>query len=166
MTYGYDVYKFYSLPPEELLLDDARNPMCEAFPRVTTFIKDHKVSLKICQVASCTYYQYGSGGRQVSLNALCILGLNIIMDKVYLVLWYWYIFLIICGIARIIIRLILTPHTYNVQEKSNRYIFRACQVSQKFRFQQMELRMHRYFKTDENIVRVKEYLAECSVGDW
>merc|ERR1711971_1115884 len=35
-----------------------------------------------------------------------------------------------------------------------------------FRFQQMELRMHRYFKTDENIMRVKEYLAECSVGDW
>ena len=110
MTYGYDVYKFYSLPPEELLLDDARNPMCEAFPRVTTFMKDHKVSQRISQVASCTYYQYGSGGRQVSLNALCILGLNIIMDKVYLVLWYWYMFLIICGIARIIIRLFLTPH--------------------------------------------------------
>ena len=34
MTYGYDVYTFYSLPPEELLLEDARNPMCEAFPRV------------------------------------------------------------------------------------------------------------------------------------
>ena len=115
MTYGYDVYKFYSLPPEELLLDDARNPMCEAFPRVTTFMKNHKqynkVSLQISQVASCTYYQYGSGGRQVSLNALCILGLNIIMDKVYLVLWYWYIFLIICGIARIIVRLSLTPYT-------------------------------------------------------
>ena len=34
MTYGADVYNFYSLPPEELLLEDARNPMCEAFPRV------------------------------------------------------------------------------------------------------------------------------------
>ena len=34
MTYGADVYRFYSLPPEELLLEDARNPMCEAFPRV------------------------------------------------------------------------------------------------------------------------------------
>ena len=65
-----------------------------------------RCSLKAFKVASCTYFQYGSGGRQVSLNALCILGLNIIMDKVYLVLWYWYIFLIICGIARIIIRLL------------------------------------------------------------
>ena len=30
----------------------------------------------------------------------------------------------------------------------------------------MELRMHRYFKKNENIVKVKKYLAECSVGDW
>ena len=30
----------------------------------------------------------------------------------------------------------------------------------------MELRMHRYFKKNENIIRVKKYLAECSVGDW
>ena len=39
MTYGADVYNFYSLPPEELLLEDARNPMCEAFPRVGTSIQ-------------------------------------------------------------------------------------------------------------------------------
>lgn len=48
MTYGYDVYKFYSLPPEELLLDDARNPMCEAFPRVKSLLsflkKTHKMN--------------------------------------------------------------------------------------------------------------------------
>ena len=43
---------------------------------------------------------------------------------------------------------------------------RICQISAKFRFCQMELRMHRYFKKDENIDRVKEYLGECSVGDW
>ena len=81
-------YRFYSLPPEEIMLADSRNPMCEAFPRV----------------ASCTYYQYGAGGRQSALNALCILGLNIIIDKVYLILWFWYIVLILCGLARLIIR--------------------------------------------------------------
>ena len=54
----------------------------------------------------------------MSLNALCILGLNIIMDKVYLVLWYWYIFLIICGIARIIIRFL---STINIHQDSVSY---------------------------------------------
>ena len=46
----------------------------------------------------------------MSLNALCILGLNIIIDKVYLVLWFWYIFLIICGLARLVFRFKMSRH--------------------------------------------------------
>ena len=34
------------------------------------------------QVASCSYFQYGGGGEQSRLDALCILALNIINDKV------------------------------------------------------------------------------------
>ena len=34
------------------------------------------------QVASCTFYQFGAAGRQVGLNALCILTLTILVDKV------------------------------------------------------------------------------------
>ena len=30
LSYGADVYRFYSLPPEEIMLEDSRNPMCEA----------------------------------------------------------------------------------------------------------------------------------------
>ena len=41
-----------------------------------------------------------------------------------------------------------------------------CQLSPQFRYRQMELRMHRYFKKNENILKVKTYLGECSVGDW
>ena len=32
--------------------------------------------------ASCDYWRWGSGGRQESINAICILALNIINDKV------------------------------------------------------------------------------------
>ena len=35
LTYGSDVYQFYSLPAEEKTLLDIHNPMCEAFPRVS-----------------------------------------------------------------------------------------------------------------------------------
>ena len=42
------------------------NPMCYAFPRI----------------ASCEYYRFGSAGGQEKINALCILGLNLINDKV------------------------------------------------------------------------------------
>ena len=34
--------------------------------------------------ASCDYWRWGSGGRQESINAICILALNIINDKVML----------------------------------------------------------------------------------
>ena len=34
LSYGFDVYQYYSLPPEETTLEDIHNPMCEAFPRV------------------------------------------------------------------------------------------------------------------------------------
>ncbi len=30
----------------------------------------------------------------------------------------------------------------------------------------MKMKMHRYFKHNENIERVKAYILACSVGDW
>ena len=35
LTYGSDVYQYYSLPAEETTLEGVHNPMCEAFPRVS-----------------------------------------------------------------------------------------------------------------------------------
>ena len=52
--------------PEERALVHASNPMCEAFPRI----------------AACEYVRYGSGGREDTRSAICILGLNMINDKV------------------------------------------------------------------------------------
>lgn len=45
--YGFKVFLYYSLPPEETQMMEYVNPMCEAFPRV----------------ASCTYWRYGFGGK-------------------------------------------------------------------------------------------------------
>ena len=80
--------RYYSFPPEEIDALDITNPMCEAFPRV----------------ASCTFWKYGSGGVPVGHNAICILSLNIIIDKVYLILWYWYVTVSLLGAIRVICR--------------------------------------------------------------
>ena len=64
MRYGPNVVEYYSLPSAERETFSV-NPMCEAFPRI----------------AACHYYRYGSGGRQETLDAICILGLNMINDK-------------------------------------------------------------------------------------
>ena len=88
VTYAPDVWRYYSYPPEEIQVLDMVNPMCEAFPRV----------------ASCTFFKYGSGGEVVGYQALCILALNIVIDKVYLVLWVWYVLIAVLGAIRVICR--------------------------------------------------------------
>ena len=62
---------YYNLPPEERSLSHGYNPMCEAFPRI----------------ASCDYVRYGTGGAQENRSAICILGLNMINDKVSKLQW-------------------------------------------------------------------------------
>ena len=38
-------------------------------------------------LASCDYWRYGAGGRQENINAICILNLNVINDKVIDTAW-------------------------------------------------------------------------------
>ena len=88
LSYGFRVYEWYSLPPEERAMLNL-NPMCEVFPRL----------------AACDYVRYGPGGGQEKKNALCVLGLNMINDKVFLVVWYWYLILLLIGSCRLVFRI-------------------------------------------------------------
>jgi hypothetical protein len=54
------------MPPEEQRMSMVTNPMCYTFPRI----------------AACDYHRFGTGGAQENVNAICILALNIINDKV------------------------------------------------------------------------------------
>jgi len=72
MTYGTDVLNFINLEDE-----DRSDPMMEVFPRVT----------------KCTFHKYGSSGTIQKHDALCVLGLNIINEKIYITLWFWFVLL-------------------------------------------------------------------------
>ena len=63
--YGLRVYMWYSMPPEERLMSNL-NPMCEVFPRIS----------------ACNFVRYGSAGVQENQNAICVLSLNMVNDKV------------------------------------------------------------------------------------
>ena len=64
--YGFKTWLYYKLPPEEQRMSTVTNPMCKTFPRI----------------AACDYHRFGSGGGTENVNAICILALNIINDKV------------------------------------------------------------------------------------
>jgi len=130
-TYGFDVWQYYQLPVDEQKLDTVKNPMCQAFPRV----------------ASCKYFRYGTAGGQEDINALCILALNIINDKVFLILWWWFNFIAIVGISRL--------------------IYRALQMSiPALRYKLFDIRLNRYFKQSNKIAKIEEYISNAKLGDW
>ena len=87
LLYGLKVWRYYSLPEEEHRFEI--NPMCDTFPRIAT----------------CDYYRWGPGGRQENVNAICVLALNMINDKVFLIFWFWLLILLITGCSRIFFRL-------------------------------------------------------------
>merc|ERR1711990_761277 len=128
-NYGPKVFYYYRLPEEEQ--ESQKNPMCKTFPRV----------------ASCDYWRWGSGGKQENINAICVLSLNMINDKVFLILWWWFLFLSVVGALRIVYR-IIQAHSAVV------------------RFYLINLRMNRYFKRSHKIVKIENYLNNCSLGDW
>ena len=66
--FNLQVVTYYNVPQEEreTLMVETPNPMCETFPRI----------------AACNYIRFGSGGNEDKKNAICILGLNMINDKV------------------------------------------------------------------------------------
>lgn len=54
-------------------------------------------------MTKCRFYKYGPSGDIAHYDNLCILPLNIINEKVYLLIWWWLIFLTIITVASIIL---------------------------------------------------------------
>ncbi|XP_043283162.1 innexin inx2-like [Venturia canescens] len=63
---------------------DRIDPMARLFPKVT----------------KCTIHTFGSGGSTQTLDALCILPLNVVNEKIFVFLWFWLVLLAgISGLA-------------------------------------------------------------------
>jgi len=129
--YGWRVWQYYLLPPEEQQMPGIINPMCYSFPRI----------------AKCNYWRWGSGGQQENINAICILALNIINDKVFLVLWWWFVLISIIAFIRL--------------------IYRGIQCScESIRYQLINMRMNRYFKKSKKTEKIEAFVRTCKLGDW
>lgn len=78
-SYGFNVLKFSQMDQE-----NRYDPMVAVFPRVT----------------KCTFHKFGPSGSIQTHDTLCILALNILNEKIYILLWFWFIILaIISGMA-------------------------------------------------------------------
>lgn len=70
LTYGTDVVSFSNMNQE-----NRTDPMVAVFPRVT----------------KCIFHKFGPSGSIQKHDALCVLALNILNEKIYIFLWFWFI---------------------------------------------------------------------------
>merc|ERR1719357_464816 len=85
-TYGWDVLSVTAGNPE-----DRSDPMNVVFPKVT----------------KCTFHKYGPSGSITRHDGLCILALNIINEKIYVFLWFWFVGVAFFSAIAILYRLIV-----------------------------------------------------------
>uniref|UniRef100_A0A2A4K0X0 Innexin n=1 Tax=Heliothis virescens TaxID=7102 RepID=A0A2A4K0X0_HELVI len=92
LTYGTDVVKFSNMNQEQ-----RTDPMIEIFPRIT----------------KCTFHKFGASGTIQKHDALCVLALNILNEKIFIFLWFWFIILsVVSGLALVYsAAVILLPST-------------------------------------------------------
>lgn len=81
--YGLSVLNFTS--------GDGENPFNAIFPKTT----------------KCKYRNYGPSGSLQTHDFLCILPLNVLNEKLYLILWFWMVFLVILSFLMVIYRLLV-----------------------------------------------------------
>lgn len=67
------------------------DPMIYIFPRVT----------------KCTFYKYGPTGSVQTHDSMCVLPLNIVNEKTYIVVWFWFVFLAALLTLLLLYRLVL-----------------------------------------------------------
>lgn len=53
------------------------------------------------KVTKCNFYKYGQSGSIQRHDALCVMALNIIHEKIYVILWFWYIIMAVVTVGSI-----------------------------------------------------------------
>jgi innexin len=86
ITFGLEVIAFAERDQEDRL-----DPMIYVFPRMT----------------KCTFHKFGASGEVEKHDALCILPLNIVNEKIYIFLWFWFLILGALSALVVLYRLVI-----------------------------------------------------------
>lgn len=94
------------------------------------------------KVTKCTFHKYGSSGTVEKQDGICILPLNIVNEKVYIFLWFWFILLAVVSGLALLYRLVTV-----LIAQARMYMLRS--------------RAHLASRNEVDVVARK-----CQIGDW
>lgn len=86
MNYGFEALEYWGS-----VEDNHVNPMERVFPKMS----------------KCKFYKFGASGTVEKLDALCLLPINIINEKIYIFCWFWFLFLALVTGIMILFHLVL-----------------------------------------------------------
>lgn len=58
------------------------------------------------KLSKCDFFKYGPSGSQETRDALCLLSLNVLNDKIFAIIYVWFIFLLIISAINLILCLV------------------------------------------------------------
>ncbi|KAK7035321.1 Structural component of the gap junction [Halocaridina rubra] len=119
MSFGPRVYQYKTSETSRF------DPMDEIFPKV----------------AKCVFHKFGPSGSIVRHDALCVLPLNILNQKIFVFLWFWFVIVAILSTIGL--------------------LYRAATLSPNFRY--MLLRGRSRLTPVENLQTISRHLL---IGDW
>jgi hypothetical protein len=130
------------------------DPLIRIFPRMT----------------KCHFGLYGGSGTLQKFDALCVLGMNIINEKVYVVLWFWFMLLAVITGVSIVFR--IAPVCVPSVRKWGAYNMRTIIDKFDFKFANRGSRGEERKRTEEMLGRltfpdwlVVKHLGECMDKD-
>lgn len=98
---------FLNLGKRILSGDPYDNPFDQVFPKVT----------------KCDFHKYGPTGTIQVHDAMCVMALNIINEKIYAILWFWFVILVPLSFSVLLWR-ILSAVLYSRSERFNHYLLK------------------------------------------
>ena len=103
LTYGLDVIKFTDWKSRVSF-----DPMLKVFPRMT----------------KCTFNDFGPSGDVTKYDAMCVLPINIVNEKIYIFLWFWFCFLAVISVLGLVYRLatLVSPRVRQLSTYSRKRI--------------------------------------------
>lgn len=118
------------------------NSMSRIFSNKEQNIDPDPMEVVFPKMTKCTFRRFGPSGDVVKYDALCILPLNILNEKIYLVMWFWFIALGFITFVWL--------------------IYRAMTIrSEKFRVWVIERRLRGF--NDDTVIST---LSRMGLGDW